>query len=205
MTLNANSITLLDACAKAIVHDRPLSIDLRPLGDLSEFSHKDVARYLTDAVELISRNSYTVRIADNALFDAVGEHVGLPLVRCPADTPEGMVTELSDEMLLVRLESQDDGLQVNAAQASPESVARSRAETAKMISENRELGRAVRESILDIDAVLEAFWSMVEKYENDDPWLPVPRSDNPTIITIIQTCHRFNVPVAQFFQDALDE
>lgn len=122
MTLNGNTQATLGSIARTIVSGRDRDM-------LSEGEQDDVyfalihdrdaaVACLAECVAHHSKGRSTVRQADIALF--AGQHLGMNLflALCPSDTPEGVVTELAEEMVLVRLGPYDDGLDIDAERAS---------------------------------------------------------------------------------------
>lgn len=150
MSLNSNARALLDACATSIVRNSEYGLDLY---SLSRFfvDTDEVVQSLAHSVEAHSNNKWTIRRADVAFFDVLTKGVNLYLVLCPYSTPLGEVVELTNEMRLISLGPYENGLDIDAKQASPEAVQlfRDRAAKRKLEQEQRELAQADVERFME--------------------------------------------------------
>jgi hypothetical protein len=144
MTLNPYSKALLDICAQAIVRNSRSDVDLFPLNSDHSVYSKETPEYLAGKVEELTHRTRTVRRADPALFANIPQGRYFFLVACPYDTPQGRVTELTEDMVLVGLGLSSNGFQLPAKQATPETTAKyrrdaetaaARAETSRRLSE----------------------------------------------------------------------
>ena len=117
MSLSQNVKVMLDTCSNAIALNRSIDFsDFSVLGyDLDWF--EETQTYLAEKVEQFSNGRHTVRHASSALFLNGGVMgTNLYLVRCPVGTSAGIVTELTDDMLLLSLGPYEDGIEWPAAE-----------------------------------------------------------------------------------------
>lgn len=116
MTLNDKVPFLLDACARAMAAGEDLAIDLTAL--FPTFCRKDgmieVVQALINDVERYSEGVRSVRLAHKELFKHKIKIIGLYLACCSADTPKGIVSEVSEGVQLVSLRPFGNGLTVGA-------------------------------------------------------------------------------------------
>ncbi|HYG84347.1 MAG TPA: hypothetical protein VD907_05730 [Verrucomicrobiae bacterium] len=136
MEFNGSEKAIIEASAEAIVAgrdtiDKPNLFVLNSAFQRREGSDAIVAALIKN-VEQCSGGKYTIRKADPALFDVSSKGISLCLVRCIVDTPEGLVTELDDSMLLIGFGPYSNGLKIGAKRASREKVLEHRASAAKM-------------------------------------------------------------------------
>lgn len=132
MILDATMNAVLGACARAIVSGEASKLDLNLFN--SAFNRNggkdEIVAALTADVEDCSDGKKTIRRADSGLFR---QHAStyLYLVLCSRNTPEGEVTELTDDMVLVGLGPYRNGLDVSAERASQEQLAERRVRKAQ--------------------------------------------------------------------------
>lgn len=201
MSLSPNGMALLDACAKAIAFDQPSDIDLFPLNRERSF-YEDTPQYLAKQVELVSQGRYTVRVAETALFDGHVQGVNRYLVRCPIDTPDGVVTELIEDMFLVSLGPYSNGFRLHAKEASPEDVAKYRAFVAKNTAERMEREAAEAVAKEHIEKIKDKLRLFVDACDNDElrsrltNQLKNMSYSDPKLKDILMMCHRLDVDFA---------
>ena len=206
MSLDTCNTVLIEICAEAIVLDTPTDLDLTPLKK-DQANGEELLQHLATQVEERSGRTLTIRRADVALFDSHVMGFSWYVVRCPIDTPKGVVLELTDEMSLIIIGPYNGGLCLNESAAPAEKVehyrdfvAQNNAERAKA----QQLGREVRD---DTQPILDALEEMIASHNKAcvsySEKISLIGSDDPSIQEIALICRRLGIPLREFFADAL--
>lgn len=122
MALNGSTRSMLNSVALLMVSRQAQAVMSDTDQDGLDFALKRnpeaTVAYLAERVAHHSSGQSTVRPADTTLFADQVMGTALHLVLCPSDTPEGVVTELAEGMVLIKLGPYDYALEVGAKRAS---------------------------------------------------------------------------------------
>jgi hypothetical protein len=201
VSLSPNAQALLTACANAIASDSPSELNLIEL-TRERGLYDEAPRYLAEKVEEISRNRYTVRKADVALFKGHVKGAYMYLVRCAYGMPEDTVLELTGDMFLVGCGSYNPGLDLHAEPASPEGVASYRAFVAKSDRERQERQEAEDFGEACVETIKQRLQVIVDAHPDKElrgslsNRLRNMSYGDPSLKDIIAICYRLGVDFA---------
>lgn len=202
MTFSSNGQALLNACAQAIAYDLPSDIDLSSLHRERDF-HADTPQYLAERVELLSQGSYTIRVADTALFKFHLKGINRYLVRCPVGTPDEVVTELTADMFLVSIGPYSNGFRIHAEQASPEAVAEYRAFIAKHNAERIRREAIEEAAAVKSSAIVGTLLAAIDRLVDDERKSRIYIGKDPSIQKVAEICEEIGLPLEELFATAL--
>lgn len=131
MPINRNVVNLTP-CIQAIADKKSVKLDLTWMEESSfvwsRESIQEAIAFMASEVENLTDGKFSVRSADSVMSTTIAQGRMLYLVRCPADTPAGVVTYPNEHMDLILLGPYRDGFMFGVETESNVEIDKSLAE-----------------------------------------------------------------------------